>query len=173
MNEFRFENTLTLTEAEYSELWLLVPKPRWRGWIRLLAITAVGVALLFPPYTLLRVLGVIILGVVLSVILLPRLILPFGIRSTFRKHRYLRDALTYGVSEQKLWIKGPYLDASVSWPLLVTWRETADWLILSPSGIPPLYFSLARLREERLYAQVKELAKRYGIEFKASAQRRG
>ena len=66
--------------------------------------------------------------------------------------------MTYGVSEQRLWVKSARMEASVLWSMLVTWRETENWLVLSPSGIPPLYLSLARLREEGLYGRVRALA---------------
>jgi hypothetical protein len=56
--------------------------------------------------------------------------------------------------------------------MLVTWREREGWLVLSPSGIPPVYLSLARLREEGLYDQVKNLATRNANEFKTSGYMR-
>ncbi|HEV8369717.1 MAG TPA: hypothetical protein VGQ39_17305 [Pyrinomonadaceae bacterium] len=169
MNEFRFENSLTMTESQYLAVWALLPAHRLARIIRLGALTAVGVVFLFTPYTLL--LGVLILGVVGLYLFLPRLI-PAGTRSLFRQHRYLRDVLTYGVSDQKLWVKGARLDANVSWSMLVTWREREGWLVLSPSGIPPVYLSLARLREEGLYDQVKNLATRNANEFKTSGYMR-
>lgn len=89
----------------------------------------------------------------------------------FRLHMYLRDALTYGVSEQKLWVKGARLEASVAWSLLVTWREKAGWLLLSPSGLPPVYLSINRLKEEGLYERVRELAKQHGQEFNSGRRR--
>ena len=166
MNDFRFENTLKLSESQYVAFWALVPRARWRGLIRLFALAFIGIVFISTGYILLMLLGLILLGVVFITLFLPQLILPFGARSTFRQHKYLRDPLTYGASNQNLWIKGPQLNAIISWSLLVTWRETSDLLILSPSGTPPLYFSLARLREEGLYDHVRELAKRHGKEFK-------
>jgi hypothetical protein len=163
MNEFRFENSLTMTESQYLAVWALLPARRLSRIIRLSALLAVGIVFLFTPYTLL--LGVILLVLVGLYIFLPRII-PAGTRSLFREHRYLRDALTYGVSDQKLWVKGATLDANVSWSMLVTWREKEGWLVLSASGIPPVYLSLSRLREEGLYDYVKDLASRNANEFK-------
>ena len=156
MTEFKFENTLTLTESQYTAVWALLPSRRSSRVIRLVALAAVGIVFLFTTYTLL--LGVILLGMIVMSVLLPGRILPAGARSSFREHKYLRDAMTYGVSEQRLWLKSARIEASVSWPMLVTWRETEDYLVLSPSGIPPLYLSLARLREEGLYGRVRALA---------------
>jgi hypothetical protein len=167
MEEFRFENTLTLTESQYLAVWSVLSR-RWRSRIiRVGALTAFGIVLLFSKYTLL--LGVILLGLVLMSVILPGKILPVGTRSLFRRHRYLRDALTYGVSDQKLWVKGARIDASVSWSMLVTWREIEDWLVLSPSGIPPVYLSLARLREEGLYGRVRALAASNAPEYNTSS----
>ena len=166
MDEFRFENTVTVTESQYLAVWGVLPKWRSLKIIRLCAIAAVGVLFLLTPYTL--PLGLILFGLLVLILFAPRLV-SVGLRSTFRQHKYLRDALAYGVSDQKLWIKGARIDASVSWSMLVTWRETEGWLVLSPSGIPPLYLSLARLREEGLYGRVRALAASYAPEFNASA----
>ena len=165
MKEFKFESTLTMTESEYLALWTFIPAMRGRGLFRLIYLVAFGFVSLLTPYTSIHLLGVIVIGLALLLFFVPRLLIPFGVRSQFRQHRYLRHPLTYGVSEQKLWVKGPHVDASVAWPMLVTWREERGVLVLSPSGIPPLYFPLARLREEGLYDLVIALAKRYGKEF--------
>lgn len=167
MNEFRFENTLTMTESQYVALWALIPSFRFSRVIRLVVLTAFGIALLFTTYTLL--LGVILLGITLMSVVLPRVMLPGGTRHTFRQHKYLRDALTYGVSEQKFWVKGARIEASVPWSMLVTWREREDWLVLSASGIPPVYLSLARLREEGLYGRVRALAASNAPEYGKSS----
>ena len=163
MNELRFENTVKLTEEEYLALWGILPaRPLSRKFV---AIVAVGLVCLFTPYTLL--LGIVILGLAVLALLVPGIV-PFGVRSTFRQHKYLQDALTYGVSEHKLWVKGTKIDASVPWSMLVTWREKDDWLVLSPSGIPPVYLSLARLREEGLYGRVRALAASNAPEYNTS-----
>jgi hypothetical protein len=166
MDEFRFENTLTLTESQYVALWGLLSPRRWSRIIRLVVLAAVGIVFLFTPYTVL--LGVILLGLIVMSVLLPGLILPGSARRSFRQHKYLRDAITYGVSEQTLWVKSARIEASVSWSMLVTWRETEDWFVLSPSGIPPLYLSLARLREEGLYGRVRALAASNAPEYGTS-----
>jgi len=53
--------------------------------------------------------------------------------------------------------------------MLGSWRETEGWLVLSPSGIPPVYLSLARLKEEGLYGRVRALAVSNAPEFNTSA----
>jgi hypothetical protein len=165
MNQFKFENTLKLTESQYLAVWALVPARRLSRSIRFGALAAVGVVFLFTSYTV--VLGAMLLSLIVLSAFIPRII-PVGTRSSFHQHKYLRDALTYGLSEQKLWVKGNLLDASVSWSMLVTWRETEGWLVLSPSGILPVYLSLARLTEEALYEQVSGLARLHAEEFKTS-----
>ena len=163
MEEFRFENTVTLTESQYVAIWSVLPTTPWFRSLRLFAITTLGVILLFSTYTVL--IGLILLGSVGITIFVPGKILPIGTRSLFRRHIYLKDPLTYGVSDQKLWVKGGRIDASVQWSMLEVWRETEDWLVLCPSGIPPLYLSLTRLRAEGLYDRVKDLAKRNGKQY--------
>ena len=166
MDEFRFENSLTLTESQYVAVWTFLSRRRWPRIIRLVVLATIGIVFLFTPYTLL--LGVILLCLTVVSVVLPRLILPGGARHSFRQHKYLRDAITYGVSEQKLWVKSARIEASVSWSMLVTWRETQDWFVLSPSGIPPVYLSLARLRAEGLYGRVRALAASNAPEYGTS-----
>jgi|ERR1043165_1646878 hypothetical protein len=165
MDEFTFENTVTLTESQYLAVWGVLTKgPKM---IRLVGLTAVGVLLLFIKVTLL--LGLLVLGLVVVILFIPRL-LSFSARNNFRGHNYLRDALTYGVSDHKLWVKGARIDASVPWSALVTWRETEGWLVLSPSGIPPLYLSLNRLKNAGLYGRVRALAASNAPEFDTSTR---
>lgn len=137
--------------------------------IRLGAFIALGIVLLFTTYTL--ILGVLLLGLVVLSLVLPGKILPVGARSSFHKHEYLRGPLTYGVSEEKIWIRGTRIDASVPWSMLVTWREVEDWLVLSPSGIPPVYLSLAGLKEQGLYGRVRALAASNAPEYGTSSPR--
>lgn len=165
MDEFTFENTVTLTESQYLAVWgVLTKRPRM---IRLVGLTAVGVLLLFTKLTLL--LGLLVLGLVGVILFAPRL-LSFGALSSFRGHKYLREALIYGVNDHKLWVKGAQIDASVPWSALVTWRETEGWLVLSPSGIPPLYLSLGHLKNEGLYGRVRALAASNAPEFNRSTR---
>ena len=168
MHEFRFENTLQLTESQYVALWALLPIWRLSRIMRFGMLVAVAVVLLFTKYTLL--LGLILLVLAVVGLLAPRVVSSVT-RRTFRQHKYLRDALTYGVSEQRLWVRGARIDASVPWSMLITWREKEDWLVLSPSGIPPVYLSLARLREEGLYGRVRALAASNAPEFNKSGPR--
>ncbi len=163
MAEFTFENTVMLTESQYLAVWgVLTKRPKM---IRLVGLTGAGVLFLFTKVTLL--LGLLVLGLVVVILFAPDL-LSFGARSTFRQHKHLRDALTYGVNDQKLWVKGTRIDANVPWSALVTWRESEGWLVLSPSGIPPLYLSLGRLKNEGLYGRVRALAASNAPEFNTS-----
>lgn len=170
MEQFRFENTVTLTEEQYVAIWSVLPKKPWFKYIRVIVIITIGVLCLFSRYTLLIGLG--LLGTAAFAVLLPKMIMPGGSRRIFRGHKYLQYPLTYGVSDQRLWIKGTLIDASVHWTMLVVWREAEGWLILSPSGIPPLYFSLSRLKQEGLYDRVRFMAKAHGQQYGKVAPRR-
>ena len=163
MQDFSFENTVRLTESQYLDVWALVPARPLSRIIRRVALAVVGVIFLFTPYTLLA--GIIILTLNAVSLFAPR-IFTAGAGSMFHQHKYLRDALTCGVSERKLWVKSARLDAAVSWSMLVNWRESGGWLVLSPSGVPPVYLSIERLKEEGLYERVLELAKENAQEFK-------
>jgi hypothetical protein len=123
MHHFSFENTVRLTESQYLDVWALVPARTLSRLIRHAALAVVGAIFLFSPYTLL--LGIVIL-VLEAVSLFEPKIFPAGAGSMFRQHKYLRDALTCGVSEGKLWVKSARLDASVSWSMLASWRERGD-----------------------------------------------
>ncbi len=59
MDEFRFENTLTLTESQYVAVWTLLSPRRFSRMMRLGVLATIAIAFLFTPYTLL--LGVILL----------------------------------------------------------------------------------------------------------------
>ncbi|HEU4510728.1 MAG TPA: hypothetical protein VFR78_21030 [Pyrinomonadaceae bacterium] len=162
MNELRFENTLQITEKQYEDLWTILPAWRLSRIGRFGALVAVGVLFLFTKYTLL--LGLVLLALAVLVLVAPR-ILSFGARTTFRQHKYHREPLTYGIDEQKMWVKGTMIDASVPWSMLVVWQEKEDWLILSPSGIPPLYLSLNRLKNEGVYGRVRAVAASHAPEY--------
>jgi hypothetical protein len=169
MTEFRFENTLTMTESLYVALFGVVSPRRRSRSIRMIALAAVGILFLFTSYTL--ILGVILLGFFIMAVFVPKL-LPVGARRQFRQHEYLRDAITYGVTDQRLWVKSVRVEASASWSMLKVWREheTEGWLVLSSSGIPPVFLSLARLRQEGLYGRVRALAASNAPEYGKSNQ---
>lgn len=64
MEEFRFENTVKLTETQYVAVWALLSQRRLFKTIRVIVLAAVGVVFLFTAYTLL-------LGVVFSSSVMP------------------------------------------------------------------------------------------------------
>lgn len=163
MEEFRFENTVLLSESQYVAIWSVLPSTPWWKKLRLIALITVGVLFLFSTYTLL--IGLILLGLAAIAVYLPGILLPYGTRSIFRRHIYLRDPITYGVNDQKLWVKSVRIDASVKWSMLVTWREVEGWLLLSSSGIPPIVLSISRLKEEGVYDRVRDFAKRHAPEY--------
>ena len=165
MSEFRFGNTFTMTESQYVALWGILPSRSPSGWMKVIAASAVGILFLFTPYTLL--LGVILLGLIVLAIFAPQLLLG-GSRLSFRGQDYLQDAITYEVTDQRLWVRSARIEASASWSMLTTWQEKEGWLILSASGIPRVLLSLARLREEGLYGRVRALAASNAPEYGTS-----
>jgi hypothetical protein len=162
LDEIRFENTVKLSESEYVELWGVAHVPKN---LKFVGLIAAGILCLFTPYTLL--LGIGALGLAVVGLFMP-LIVPGGARHRYRQCAYLQEALTYGVSEHKLWVRGASIDASVPWSMLTVWREKGDWLVLSPNGIPTLYLSLAGLREKGLYGRVRALAASNAPEYNKS-----
>lgn len=53
-----------------------------------------------------------------------------------------------------VWTRGGPVEAKVDWMLLTSWRVEDDWLILSVTGLPRLYYPLSTLREKGLYKQI-------------------
>jgi hypothetical protein len=164
MNQFRFEQTMRLTDAEYIVVWSPASTHSSVRTVRLLALIIVGTILLFNPYTL--VVGAVLL-LLLAVNFFKPGLMGVGTRSTFHQQKYLRKALTFGVSDEKLWVSGDEIEASAAWSLLSVWRETNGLFILSASGIPPVYLPVAQLKEEGVYEKVRALAQEHGKEFDA------
>ena len=162
MEQFRFENTVQLTEDQYVAIHGVLPKKPWFKYVRFVALIIIGLVCLLSKYTL--IIGLALLAMAVMAVFLPKMI-PGGTRSIFRRHKYLQYPLTYGISDQRLWVKGTLIDASVHWTMLVVWREVEGWLVLSPSGIPVLYFSIARLKEEGVHDRVLIMAKAHGQEY--------
>ena len=154
-----FEHTANFDEKTYRGIWVAKPV----RWYRFTIITAVGIILLFWSYTL--IIGVLILGLSLIAFVSPR-ILGKGLRHNYYGHKYLHQPLTYGVSEDHLWVRGKNIEASATWTLLATWQVRADWLILTASGIPQVFLPVSDMKKVGSFERIMQLALENGKKFK-------
>ena len=154
-----FEHTVEFNERTYRAIWASKPV----RWLRLSLTVIAGIIMLFWSYTV--VLGVVVLVLCLVHVLSPR-ILRKGLHHSFHGHKYLQHSLTYGVSDERLWVRGESLDASAAWSLLVTWQIRADWIILAVSGIPQVFLPVSGVKKSGNLERIMALASAHGMEFK-------
>jgi hypothetical protein len=115
-----------------------------------IATLAVGVASLFWSYTV--GLGIVLLVVrALAPLASPRV--PVGARSTYRRSPHLSAPMRCGVTSEELWVRGETYRFTSRWSNLAIWRETSEWLVLSPHGMAPVSLRLADLRSAGAYEQ--------------------
>ena len=122
----------------------------------------VGVVCLFSPYT--AILGVVLILVGIAGAFVPRLF-PMSAAGMFHKFRYLHETVTYGVSDQTLWVHTSDLKAEAAWRHVAVWREHNGWLVLSTNGIPAVYLPVESLKAAKVYEEVKHLARQHGREY--------
>jgi hypothetical protein len=154
-----FEHTIEFDEETYRAIW----ERNSTRWLRFTIALVFGIFMLFWSYTLL--LGVFVLILCFLYVVSPR-ILSKALPHNFQGHRYMHQPLKYGVSVEHLWVQGETIDTKASWSLLATWQITRDWLILTPSGIPPVYLPISEMKKAGVFDQIMELAKKNGKEFK-------
>lgn len=159
MENTLFEHTVEFNEETYRAVW----QHKSRRWLYFAIVFAIGFFMLFWSYTLL--LGVLFLILCFLKLVSPG-ILSKGLHHNFRGQRYLHQPLRYGVSVEHLWVQGETIDAKASWSLVVTWQIKRDWLILTPSGIPPVHLPVSEMKKSGVYDQIMQLAKKNGREFK-------
>lgn len=166
MDAFAFEHTHRLTETEYVQVMTIFsrkPRPRVR---RATLIVLLGVVCLFSHYTLL--LGVLILLVSAFGMVVPHTFKGTA-ANTFRESKYLRDEMTYGVSERGVWMRGPHHSAWAGWKMLGAWRIRGDWLMLPCSGIPCVFLPVSELQAAGLFEQVMALVRTHGTAYDGEA----
>ena len=169
MDDFHFEYTFHLSEAEYVALQSTLAHDSGARWGRRVGLGVAGLALLAWPYTLL--LGVAILALLTISIVMPRYF-PFATAQEYRRSRYLQQPLTYGVSPQRLWVRGGTFAAEAGWDHLAVWQVKDKWLILSVSGLPRILLPLSDLHAAGVYDRVRELARKHAVEFDSPEARR-
>ena len=160
---FAFELSSEVTEDEYvrreSEL---LGKRSWRSDSAKTLVTVLGIACLFRSSTL--PVAFLLLGVAVAAWAFP-LWSRLTQRDWYRKRLYLHGPITCGVSERGIWYKGGALAAESGWDGVTVWGEARDDLWIAASGMPTVYLPIAKLQEQGLYARVRSLAERSGVEF--------
>jgi len=161
---FSFEHAWEMTLADFVRLNTATIRLSTRAYLRLAAIAALAVAALFWRYT--AGVGVLVLLVTVFVVAMPRVQRPI-LRKNFTEFGYLRGPVAYGVSSRGFWLRGLNLGAECDWAGLRQWQEREGWLILSTSGMPPVYLPVGDLRSAGVYDAVKTLAQAHAREFGA------
>jgi hypothetical protein len=150
---FSHEQTFRLTEQQYVAIHgLLHRKTRW---LRYALAAMAGIACLFWIYTF--ILGVVLLAFLALSVFEPR-VLKAGARSTYSESPHLHQELTYGASDEALWVRGQDLDLRTTWKNVRVWDERGDWLYVAPNGMTPLYFAVPALKETGHYDAMLALA---------------
>ncbi len=163
---FEFEHTHKWTEKQYVELNGVFSKRT--QWLRLILVGMLGVLCLFWSYTLL--LGICILVLMALVLSSPHVVAgttAYG----YRTCPFLREKLTYGVNNERLWLNGSLIEVRVPWESVHVWDERDGWLRVSPIGSPALWFPVSKLKDAGIYDQIIELCKKNGVRFNSRAHR--
>ena len=159
---FSFEHSHRFTEREYVALFvLMVTRPPMRLARRLLILALTVVCLLWS-YTLL--IGILLLLAEAFIIWLPHTFSGTAAHH-YRESKLISTRMTYGVSESRLWVRGPELAAEAGWKYLGAWRIRDGWLILPCESIPTVFLPLRALQEAGLHEQVFALARAHGKDF--------
>jgi hypothetical protein len=170
MGVFRFEHTYALSESQYVALLGLLGSDKGPRWLRRIGILTVGVACLFFAYTVLLRVAILTLA---GVALMAPHYLPGTAARVYREMLYLHGPVTYGVDQDRLWVRAAGLSAEAAWRHLATWHERGGWFILRGNGFPMLMFPVDALQAAGVYGHVRALAQRHGVEFKGRPVRRG
>ena len=160
MEPFSFEHTFQFDEELYVRLnSLFIKKTKT---IRITFAIVFGISCLFWQYSLL--LGITILILVAISIYMPS-IFPKTVANNFREINYLKQELTYGVSEKELWVKGDQINIELGWQNAAVWDIRDEWLRISPNQSPSLWFEVSKLKEANIYENVIELCNEHAVRF--------
>jgi hypothetical protein len=133
---------------------------------RVAGVLLIGIACLFSRYTIL--LSVQILVVSGFAMLVPHLFKGTA-TNEFRESNYLRDEMTYGVSERGLWVRDPNHSGWASWKMLGAWRIRGDWLALGCSGITSVFLPVSELQAAGIFEQVMARVRTHGTAYDGEA----
>lgn len=166
---FRFEHTITFTEAEYVHLRRIGPLMSRRGRVKFALALLVGLGLIAFHWT--APLGGFLVLTMVGFSLLMRFGPKFG-RDEYRGSAYLRGPITYGVAGWGVWLEAGPLRAESAWAGVQTWHSRDGMLMLAASGMPPVYLPEAKLRDAGLYDRVMALAREHAAEYDSPEARR-
>lgn len=167
LSRFNFEQPIVLSEADYVRIFA-GGASRARA-LRVVFGIGAGITCLFWSYTV--ALGLVLLLVSIASLVLPRL-LPVGLASTYRGSPHLQKPMTCGVSDTEMWVNGSSYRFSSGWSNLTVWRESSGWLVLSPSGMSPVFLRQDDLRQAGVYDEVRTLARQYGVLYGSPSHRK-
>jgi hypothetical protein len=156
---FSFEHAWEMKEADFLAFHRLPSPHTPRTFFKLTLASLVGLLLLFAPYS--AMVGVLLLLVTALVGCSPRM-MKSALKERYAASPYLHGPVAYGVSRAGIWIRSEHFGGESVWEGLVGWREQDDWLILSASGMPPVYLPIGALKEQALYDPVLFLARAHG-----------
>ena len=163
---FEFEHTHKWTKEQYVDVNRIFLKRN--RWLRITVFGVFGIVCLFWAYTL--ILGICVLVLMALALLMPHIVAG-GTAHGFRTCLYLHEALTYGVSNEKLWLNGSLIEVKVSWESVDVWDERDDWLRVSPRGSPNLWFPVSKLKDAGIFERTIELCEKHGVRFNSRAAR--
>jgi hypothetical protein len=164
-SQLKFEQQTVVSEQTYLSIYSDGLKPTRLAFV--LGIGVLGVLSLLWVYTV--ALGILFLIAAVSAALFHRL-LPIGIRSIYRRSAHLHQPLTCGVSDTEMWVHGRGFRCSTSWDNLNVWRQSGDWLVLTPHGTVSVFLRIDELRRAQVYEQVVTLARSHAAEFGSPAR---
>ena len=156
-----FEHTVRWTESTWSAL-QAPERTTGRGLAAKVAVTAVGVALLFSRWT--SPIGGLVLGFAAFVWFVPRMSRN-GAGNEFRLTPFLREPVTYGVSTDNVWVRASSFRAECRWSGVAVWDERGDWMELQAAGLPRIYLPIAGLREAGVYDAVLAHLSKNAVRF--------
>jgi hypothetical protein len=160
---FHFERRLELSESQYAQLRGRGLRRRtWKGWLLLVSLVALGIALMFSRWT--AALGGLAL-LLAALLLASPWIDRWAPRKWYRDADYLHGATLHGVSDARLWFEGDSLRAESTWPGLKVWDIRHGYLMLFASGMPAVFLPENELRSAGIYNQILLLAQRHAVRF--------
>ena len=161
METFSFEHKYRFDEKTFVELNTLFKRESRN--LRYAVCLLVAVVLFYSKYTISLGIGLLLLC---SLRLFTPKLLKVGTQSTFNDIKFIKEELTYGVSEKQLWVYGQHLKVNLDWEYAKVWDERSGWLKISSDHCPVFWFKISDLKNKEIYQNVIELCEKYAVKFK-------